>query len=336
MPSSSTNSVDSCNKPAEDSAEAVALVPVNSAVLDLNLKPGVDAYLPSQTNIVPERVFNREQKPNEKLIERIEKQGISKVLIASRDQELFNAYLSENWETLLSKDDVDHEQRFAILSEVVRSKLDQEFRRCPLQPASLVETSYMLSAEICGLFSEHSVELDTIKRVLNHDTSLATHSTKVAVLCCVLGKALRYEGEALHDLVQGAMLQDVGMNLVPAKHWQKKSKLQVDDLREIRKHPNLGFELLVEQKLLSSRSLLMVYQHHEREDGSGFPVGIDHMELHPFAQIGAIIDVFSAMTSRRNHRLPWSWSEAAETLEEGISTRYNEEVLQCWLQIVEG
>lgn len=335
MPDSNPKADASARRTSNSSADANALVPVNSAVLDLNLRPGVDAYLPSQTTIVPERVFSRKQRPNRQLIDRIEKQGISKVLIASKDQELFNQYLSSNWESLLSKDDVPFEQRFAILCEVVRSKLDQEFRKPTIEPTPLVDTSCMLAAEVCALMAEQPLEIETVRLVLNHDASLATHATKCGVLACLLGRALKYRGEPLQDLVHGAMLQDVGMNLVPSKHWQKKSKLRVDDLREIRRHPMLGFELLLNEKMISSRALLMIYQHHEREDGSGFPVSVDRKEIHPFAQIGAVIDVFSAMTSRRSHRLPWSWAEAADIMTESISKRFNEEALQCWLRIVD-
>lgn len=311
-----------------------AFVPVNSAVLDEQLKPGVDAYLPSQVDLVPERVFSRQQKPNSQLFERIEQQGISKVLIAASDQELFNRYLSKNWEVLLSKTGVSDEQRFAILSEVVRSKLDHEFRLQPINTPSLVATSRMLSSEICAQFEDSPIDIETVKLVLNHDSSLATHATKCATLCCILGKAMHYTGEDLRDLVHGAMLQDVGMTLVPRRHWQKKSKLLIDDLREIRRHPSQGFSLLLNQKMVSCRALLMVYQHHEREDGSGYPVAIDSADLHPFSQIGAIIDVFSAMTSRRTHRLPWSWVEAADVLRAGKATRFNEEALKCWLRVI--
>ena len=80
--------------------------------------------------------------------------------------------------------------------------------------------------------------------------------------------------------------------------------------------------------------LMMVYQHHERPDGQGYPVGIEQDEIHPWAEICSVVDVFDALTSERPYRRPMPAPRALEYLQSKAGTQFNAEIVQCWIRVM--
>jgi HD-GYP domain-containing protein (c-di-GMP phosphodiesterase class II) len=75
---------------------------------------------------------------------------------------------------------------------------------------------------------------------------------------------------------------------------------------------------------------MMVYQHHERLDGSGYPAGLTGDEIHPWARICAVADVFDAMTCQRSYRRAIALSEVYSHLLQFAGKRFDAEVVECW------
>lgn len=140
------------------------------------------------------------------------------------------------------------------------------------------------------------------------------HSVNVATIAGVIGIAKRYRPDQLLDLGIGALLFDIGMTQLPDGLWRKKGALTEEEKEIVRRHTYLGFELLRRQRNISLFSAHCALQHHERCDGSGYPRALSGKEIHEYARIVAIADVFDALTSARYHRKQYSPHEAAEYL----------------------
>lgn len=138
------------------------------------------------------------------------------------------------------------------------------------------------------------------------------HSVNVSVICITLGKILGYNKDDLFKLGMGAMLHDIGKTLIPEEIINKPGSLTEEEYEIIKKHPELGFKYLQQIDSISPLSRVVVYSHHERIDGSGYPRGIMGDEIHEFAKIAAIADVFDALTSDRVYRDKWPTYKAAE------------------------
>ncbi len=111
-----------------------------------------------------------------------------------------------------------------------------------------------------------------------------------------------YSYEDLRLIGIGAMLHDVGKLLIPTEILLKPERLTNEEYEEMKQHARYGFDLL---RNLHSVSLLVAhcaFQHHERIDGSGYPRGLVDFEIHPFAKIIGVADVFDAVTSNRVYR----------------------------------
>lgn len=132
---------------------------------------------------------------------------------------------------------------------------------------------------------------------------LHVHSVNVSILAISLGKKLGYTRDELVDLCSSAILHDIGMIKIPMEIISKPSKLTEKEYDLVKKHPKYGIELLNNIKNPPKTAFEVVYQHHERIDGTGYPERKKGEEISEYAQIVAIVEIFEAMShSRPYHR----------------------------------
>lgn len=153
-----------------------------------------------------------------------------------------------------------------------------------------------------------------LSQMHTHDSYLFHHSVNVAVLAGIIGIAKGYNRNQLEELGIGALLFDIGMTKVPRELVSKKGPLTPKEREIMQRHTTDGYDLLRKEHDLSLLSAHCALQHHERYDGSGYPRGICRNEIHEYAQIIGIADVFDALTSYRPYRKRYSPSEAIEFL----------------------
>ena len=110
-------------------------------------------------------------------------------------------------------------------------------------------------------------------------------------------------------------MHDIGKRHLPPGLLNKTGKLTDPEFALMRQHPQKGFEELCLHGDLKWGQLMMIYQHHERLDGKGYPVQIGGDEIHPWAKICAVADVFDAITSVRPYRKPVPVDAAIEFFE---------------------
>jgi HD-GYP domain-containing protein (c-di-GMP phosphodiesterase class II) len=148
---------------------------------------------------------------------------------------------------------------------------------------------------------------DTLQYLINitsHDYYTYSHSVEVGVLSVALAKSLFSEtrGHDFHALGAGFFLHDVGKVNISKDIINKPGKLTDEEMNEMRRHPSLGFKLLNETSQLTDESKIIVLQHHERNDGKGYPKGLRGNEIHIYGRICAIADVYNALTTDRPYR----------------------------------
>ncbi len=101
-------------------------------------------------------------------------------------------------------------------------------------------------------------------------------------------------------------------------------------------HPRIGFEEVCHRADLSRDQLLMIYQHHEKLDGTGYPVGLVGSEINWSGKLCAVVDVFDALTARRSYRQPARPVQALEFLELSSGSHFSPEFVQGWSAVVHG
>jgi putative nucleotidyltransferase with HDIG domain len=134
----------------------------------------------------------------------------------------------------------------------------------------------------------------------DHETT--GHSFRVALYAVALAKAAGIRGEELKDIEWGALLHDVGKMVVPDEVLRKVGPLTAHEWQIMRQHPTWGFDMLAEASFLKREALDIIYSHHERWDGGGYPRGLAGTRIPLTARIFAVVDTYDAITSDRPYR----------------------------------
>jgi HD-GYP domain-containing protein (c-di-GMP phosphodiesterase class II) len=259
--------------------------------------------------------------------------GITTVYLDGGDYGRFQEELRSSLDAIVADERVPVSQRFSVVNEVVRGVLRESFRRGNIDH-TVKETS-ALSEHVVDLVCRDDDILSELNSVLHFDYSTFTHSANVAYYTLILASALGITDRAvLRKIGIGALLHDIGKLGIPEKILLKPGRLAPEEWNVLRSHPAKGLMALREQEQLEFGQLMMVYQHHERVDGTGYPVRLVGDEIHEWARICAVADVYEALTSNRPYRQALSAVEAFGVIEKGEGSGLEPEFLQCWKQTI--
>jgi HD-GYP domain-containing protein (c-di-GMP phosphodiesterase class II) len=167
-----------------------------------------------------------------------------------------------------------------------------------------------------------------------YDDYTFIHSVNVSILAVFAGIGLGYGKTKLKELALGGLLHDVGKMFVPKEILNKPAKLTEAEMEIMKGHSLLGFELLRKNPEVSLLVAHMAFQHHERPNGSGYPRGLQGDEIHEYANIIAIADVYDALISDRPYRRGILPHEAYEVLLELTRTQLDLNILKVFFKYV--
>ncbi len=148
---------------------------------------------------------------------------------------------------------------------------------------------------------------------LKFDSTTYQHSLNVAHLSIQLMKQSRYEYDEVLIYYAG-LFHDIGKSIMPLTVLKKENKLTRDEFNQIKEHAKQGFRILQKYKFPSD-VLFAALLHHEKYDGSGYPIGFVGKEIPVIARIVNICDVFDALTSDRPYRKAYPIEEAIQIME---------------------
>jgi len=150
------------------------------------------------------------------------------------------------------------------------------------------------------------VALENLLRLTSHDYYTYTHCVNVGLYSLWLLShtmpMVNQDPYRLERIACGFFLHDIGKTLIDLKILNKPEELTEAEWRELFKHPHMGQELLKTENQITPEAAVIVGQHHERMDGSGYPDGLKGEDIHPFARICALTDTYDALTTRRPYR----------------------------------
>ncbi|MDA8441290.1 MAG: HD-GYP domain-containing protein [Peptococcaceae bacterium] len=179
------------------------------------------------------------------------------------------------------------------------------------------------------LLSCHDVVIN-LSEIKGHDENTFTHSVHTAIIGLSLGLALNLPVQRLTELGIGLIMHDIGKTKIPPNILNKKGKLTPEEFEIIKGHPELGFEILRKNKDVNLLCAHVAFQHHERWDGQGYPRGLKGKEIHEYAAIGSVADVYEALTSWRVYRGPIEPYQAYEYIVGHMETHFSPSIVQVF------
>jgi putative nucleotidyltransferase with HDIG domain len=167
----------------------------------------------------------------------------------------------------------------------------------------------------------------------DHETT--GHSFRVALYAVALAKAMGLHSEPLKAIEWGALLHDVGKMVVPDEILRKMGPLTDEEWHIMKQHPTWGFDMLAEVSFLQPAALDIIYSHHERWDGQGYPRGIAGEALPLSARIFAVVDTYDAITSDRPYRRARPHQAAVSELQRVAGQQLDPTVVEAFRQLPE-
>lgn len=266
------------------------------------------------------------------LDELIESKG-SNLFLRTSDFKNTCAELLDSLGDLVSDDTMEPTDRFSMLQAAVSFEVERTLKA--IDPSHYVGLVADVSRHINALVTENDLVPEELFAIARHDSQTFTHVTNTASYATMLAEKLGITDDAeLDQIAMGAMLHDMGKRSIPSHILSKPGRLTTEERELIQTHPQRGYEELVTRIDVSHEQKLMVYQHHEHFDGNGYPVRIRGSEIHPWARLLSVVDVFDALTGSRPYRRPMTMHEAAEFIESRAGTQFDKEMAQCWVAAV--
>ncbi len=267
-------------------------------------------------------------------LENLAKSGHAKLYVHCNDHGKFQKFLRENLDENLTDESLSVTQRYSMLNMVMHDILSDVFKEKDIDAA--ISQADALGKKTVDLLDREEVVTSQLFGILRHDYHTFAHSTNVACYCVMLAKRLGITGrEDLDRIATGALLHDLGKLGVPEAILTKPGKLDDRELSVIQRHPTIGFRNLCERDDMNYGQLMMVYQHHERLDGGGYPVRVGADEIHPWAKICTVADIFEALTANRPYRAGSTASEAFAIMQRQLDTAIDRSIFECWTTIIE-
>jgi putative nucleotidyltransferase with HDIG domain len=189
-----------------------------------------------------------------------------------------------------------------------------------LERSILLSESRRQAKQLEAAYEELEVTYDqTLTSLMSaldaRDRETEGHSMRVSRLTCLLAEEIGLNGQQLKAIERGALLHDIGKIGISDTVLHKPGKLTDEEWKTMRIHPDIGARIVEGIPFLQD-ALSVIRYHHERWDGSGYPIGLKEDEIPIQARIFAVADVFDALTSKRSYRTKSSAEEAIQYIKE--------------------
>jgi HD-GYP domain-containing protein (c-di-GMP phosphodiesterase class II) len=317
------------NAPA-DPVQAAHYICVPLAVFRLHQARGVDLYVWPEGENEPTLYCGADMLLTERDLEKLAERGCRALHLSRAGYAKLSGDLESSLGEILSDESTPPESRIAVLQSAVALEADAAFHAVDCD--RFISLSQEYAGHINSLLQEHDVVPRTLFQILRHDFYTFTHISNVATYAAVLATRMGLtDRDEIERITVGGLLHDLGKKWIPASILCKPGKLNEEEWDVIRSHPQRGYEELCGRDDLNEGQLMMVYSHHERIDGKGYPVGLLGDDIHPWARLLAVVDVFDALTGTRPYRSAWKAGDALAYLERNAGTQFDSEIVQCWI-----
>lgn len=315
-----------------------------------NLQAGMKLSLPirdDKDNIL----LNRNVELTARYISRLKQLGYQNVYISDPDlmdvkvepiisdanRAATNRHLRQTYQKL---DRVVHDLKKESTSKIISSLQSSRFKKAFNQTNVYHSTVRVVGDVIEDVIT--SAALNGLNTLKTFDSYTFTHSLDMTIASILIARKLGFVARDVQTLAVGCLLHDVGKVFIPLEILNKPNRLNTEEFEVIKKHPVIGYEML--RNMLPTTAACIANQHHEKQDGSGYPQGMSGRNkikrpdydnsITLMSEIASIADVYDALTSDRPYRKAMLHDEAIDLLSNSAYSHFNAEVLEKFLSIV--
>lgn len=205
-------------------------------------------------------------------------------------------------------------KRARQLCEYSKTAVVEMFKEARMGNTVAMEQAREVVEQISSSVSRHPQALITLARLKTSDNYTYMHSVAVCAMMVALARELGLSDAEVKEAGVAGLLHDVGKMAVPDSILNKPGKLSDDEFRIIQTHPERGAEILARSGDVLPVVIDVCLHHHEKHDGTGYPHGLNSDLISRMARMGAICDVYDAVTSNRSYKKGWGPAESLQRM----------------------
>jgi HD-GYP domain-containing protein (c-di-GMP phosphodiesterase class II) len=264
-----------------------------------------------------------------------EQVGVTVLYVNTADHRLYQKFAEKVLSDLAARPDLPAPQKARIYYQTMRELVHEACTSNHIEDLAAGPRETFANGMV-SLICEDGEALGGLLRMLSHDYYTYTHMVNVSVMAAGLAYRLGLQDRGrLRDIASGGLLHDIGKTRIQSEVLNKVGRLTHNEWEEIKTHPGLGLEYLHQRPDIRPTELLIVHQHHEKLDGSGYPLGLVGSEVCLEAQMTAVVDVYDALTCKRPYRPALSHETAIKMLREQAGDKLNADLVSAWQDTIE-
>lgn len=265
--------------------------------------------------------------------ERLDDSGASELLAREDESSAINRYVERHLDRIVASPGIPTKTKARIL---YRSSLQlaKDILERPDTSDNLARSEDVVRSTI-GYILKGKDAFQQLVSITSYDYYTYTHSVNVCAMGLALAEKVGLSSQAqLMEFGVGALFHDVGKTKISLAVLRRRGVLSDEEWVLMRKHPEVGLSLIDPEAPFTESSKAVIVQHHERMDGSGYPRGRKGDDIHPFAKVAGIVDVFDALTTRRSYKDAIGSYAALKLMKEGVGDHFDEDYFRQFVMLM--
>ncbi len=308
-------------------------LPIDSSSLKADTKIGCDLYLLIKSGTDSryilycrgDAVFE-----NNKMDMLLEK-NISRLFIVKDDQQKYYQYLESNFQNIISDPRISTDEKAKIVHSTATNLMKDLFDS---PRTGTIERTKTFACNMVDYILKEGRAAHSLLKIAIHEYYTYTHSVNVAAVGTLFAQSIGLGEDELKSFCSGILLHDVGKTRISTEILNKKGKLTKEEFARVKKHPELGVEILKETGNVLTEENTITLQHHENSDGSGYPYGLKNSEIQLCSKIAHIIDVYDALTTDRSYAKAMRPFAALVEMKENMSNCFDKEIFSDFIRFL--
>ena len=275
---------------------------------------------------------------DEYLIESMRKMGITGVYIRTgviedkdtEEQPVITAQVQQKIDQRQVKD-----RAKVHLSESVKKRVAEgiQYLYQDTESSNFMDVTKSITNDLVKAIDDNDAIAVDISALKVSDEYTFKHSVDVATMAMIVSRQYGFNDEQVRQIGVSGLLHDIGKSRIPTEVLNKAQKLTDEEFALIKKHSLLGYEILKDKPELSNAVKMGVLQHHEKINGSGYPMGVTEEQIHIFAKIIAVTDIYDALVTERPYKKAFTPRNAVEMIM-AMTGELDLQVMQSFLESV--
>ena len=180
--------------------------------------------------------------------------------------------------------------------------------------ANLANTTASITNDLLNAIDQNNAIAIDISELKTSDEYTFKHSVDVATISMILGKQMGLSKQEIFEIGVTGLLHDVGKTKVPLEILNKPGRLNDEEFDIMRQHSVFGYRMVKDKPDFNPQIALGVLQHHEKINGSGYPMGVNEQQISPYAKILSVADIYDALITERPYKQAFSQRDAVEMI----------------------